>query len=86
MYRSIQGKLGGPFPGHYRVWWVPGRDDGSVLYGPVEFANKFIKIKEYKHDAPVVAEVPGRTLGPSDRLVLGEEVGPGVSKVRRKDR
>ena len=47
MYQAIQGKLGGIFPAQYRVWWVAGREE-SMSYGPVEFAEKFVKVRQYK--------------------------------------
>lgn len=59
MYRAVQGKLGGPFPAHYRVWWIPGRfHDGSIVYGPEEFRGIFEKVQEYKVDPPADEEAP----------------------------
>lgn len=84
-YQAIQGRCGGPFPGFYRVYWVPGRYENLML-GPEEFRGKYEKIQEYKHDSPVASAMPRWSLGQSDRLVLGEEVGPGVRQMHRASR
>jgi hypothetical protein len=84
-YQAIQSWCGGPFPGFYRVWWVPG-DYRNLMFGPEEFRNKYEKIQEYKHDPPVASAMPRWSLGQSDRLVLGQEVGPGVRQVHRASR
>lgn len=84
-YQAIQSRIGGPFPGFYRVWWVPG-DYRSLMLGPEEFRAKYERIQEYKHDPPVASAMPRWSLGQSDRLVLGKEVGPGVQQVHRAGR
>lgn len=84
LYRAVQGKLGGVFPGYYRVFWSPLHPSGSLVYGPEEFRGKFERLQEYRYDSPVVEDAPRGPVGPRERLVLGDEVGPGVRQVHRE--
>jgi hypothetical protein len=82
LYQRIRGKVGPILRGDFvRAYWVPG-DSRSLVYGPVEFWERYQQVQEYSHDSPVAQEVARGSVVPCYGLGLGKEVGPSVGRVR----